>query len=118
MRPIASRPAESYSLPLRKLSDYSKALPRFKAVPQRRTWRCTDIGTRTITAMRIDSIEVVTSAPDRHQTRRTLSHSEAAAEGWFNGPPYAAAESVFDENDLGGCSLEPDDVAATAEHNQ
>jgi hypothetical protein len=33
---------------------------------------------------------------------RTLSGAEAAAEGWFRGPPYAVAESVFDENDIEG----------------
>jgi hypothetical protein len=40
--------------------------------------------------------------------RRILSRAEAEAEGWFNGPPYAVAESVFDEYDLEGCSLEPE----------
>jgi hypothetical protein len=66
-----------------------------------RQWRCTDVGTRTIVAMRIDSVEVGSSTPER---RRTLSGAEAEAEGWFNGPPYAVAESVFDENDIEGCS--------------
>ncbi len=41
-------------------------------------WRCTDVGTRVIVAIRLD-------APD---------------ESWYHGPPYAVAESVFDENDL------------------
>jgi hypothetical protein len=36
-----------------------------------------------------------------------LSRDEAEAEGWFNGPPYAVAESVFDEYDIEGCSPEP-----------
>ncbi len=70
-----------------------------------RQWRCTDIGTRTVIAMRIDSVDVESNVPD---LRRTLSRSEAEAEGWFNGPPYAVAEVVFDEYDLDGCSLEPD----------
>lgn len=46
-------------------------------------WRCTDVGTRTITAIRTDE------HPD------DLS--------WLNGPPYAQAEISFDENDMGGC---------------
>ena len=46
------------------------------------TWRCTDIGTRTIIAIKVS---------DRDDT------------SWFNGPPYAVAEMVFDEYDLGGC---------------
>ena len=77
-----------------------------------RMWRCTDIGTRVIVAIRIDSVEVGSTVPD---LRRTLSRGEAEAEGWFNGPPYAVAEVVFDEDDLQGCSLEPDpDDAAPA----
>jgi hypothetical protein len=73
-----------------------------------RQWRCTDIGTRVITAIRLDRVDVGSPAPER---RRTLGRVEAESEGWFNGPPYAVSESVFDENDMGGCSLEPDDEA-------
>ena len=46
-------------------------------------WRCTDIGTRTIVAIRLD-------APD---------------ESWYNGPPYAVVEYSFDEDDVGGCDM-------------
>jgi hypothetical protein len=70
-----------------------------------RPWRCTDIGTRTIIAIRIDRVEVESTEP---ASRQTLDHGAAAAEGWFNGPPYAVAESVFDEDDQEACSLEPD----------
>jgi hypothetical protein len=75
-----------------------------------RMWRCTDIGARTIIAIRVDSVEVGSNVPE---LRRTLSQSEAEAEGWFDGPPYAVLESVFDEDDLEGCSLapEPEDEA-------
>lgn len=45
-------------------------------------WRVTDIGTRTIIAIKLD-------------------HPED--ESWYNGPPYAVKETVFDENDFGGC---------------
>jgi hypothetical protein len=65
-----------------------------------RLWRCSDIGTRTIVAIRIDCVEVGGSPA----LRRTLSGAEAEAEGWFRGPPYAVVESVFDENDIEGCS--------------
>jgi len=47
-------------------------------------WRCTDIGTRVVVAICIED------------------HGDVS---WFNGPPYAVAESVFDENDMEGCSL-------------
>lgn len=48
------------------------------------TWRCTDIGTRTIIAIKVSD------------------HNDPS---WFNGPPYAVVEVVFDEDDLGGCWL-------------
>ncbi len=46
-------------------------------------WRCTDIGTRVITAIQLDQ-----SDPRN-----------------YNGPPYSIAEYVFDEYDIEGCSL-------------
>ena len=48
------------------------------------TWRCTDIGTRTICAI---------------QLNQTDSNN-------YKGPPYSIAEHVFDEYDLEGCSLD------------
>ena len=69
-------------------------------------WRCTDIGTRTIVAIRVDRVEV---GSNKTELRRSLSRSEAEAEGWFNGPPYAVAEFVFDEYDIDACMLQPDD---------
>ena len=69
-----------------------------------RQWRCTDIGLRTIIAIRIDRVEVGGNALERHHT---LSGADAEAEGWFKGPPYAVAESVFDENDIEGCAPGP-----------
>jgi hypothetical protein len=68
-------------------------------------WRCTDIGTRVIVAIRLNRVDVGSTAPEH---RRTLNQAEAEAEGWFNGPPYAVLESVFDENDIAGCSIDPD----------
>ena len=49
-------------------------------------WRCTDIGTRVVVAILLDK--------------------DAS---WYAGPPFAVAESVFDEYDLGGCSLDATD---------
>ncbi len=69
-------------------------------------WRCTDVGTRTIAAIRIDPLEVIRSE-NGVQTTHTLTMAEAEAEGWFNGPPYAAAEQVFDEYDFADCELTP-----------
>ena len=60
-------------------------------------WRCTDKGQRTIIAIRIDRVKIAGTV------RRVLLGDEAEAEGWFNGPPYAVLERVFDENDQQGC---------------
>lgn len=46
-----------------------------------REFRVTDIGTRTIIAVQI-------------------TEKEKADPSWLNGPPYAIAELVFDENDF------------------
>ncbi len=47
-------------------------------------WRITDVGTRVIVAIKIDEY--------KDQT-------------WYNGPPYAVAEVVFDEEDFEGVEL-------------
>lgn len=48
-------------------------------------WCCTDLGTRTIIAIKV---------------------SDRDDPSWLNGPPYAVAEMVFDEDDLEGCWIE------------
>jgi hypothetical protein len=80
-----------------------------------REWRCTDIGMRTIVAICLDETEIVRSwlDPALPETRRTLSRSDAEAEGWFNGPPYAVAESIFDEYDIHPCSFDPESNGET-----
>jgi hypothetical protein len=45
-------------------------------------WRCTDIGRRTVTAIKLNG-----------------DHDPS----WFSGPPYAVAEEVFDEDSIKGC---------------
>lgn len=66
-------------------------------------WRCTDIGTRTIVAIRIDPVEVTTFVKGSQEIQSRLSQSEAQLEGWSNGPPYAVAEHVFDEYNMEAC---------------
>lgn len=46
------------------------------------TWRCTDKGSRTILAIEVD--------PTRDPA-------------WYQGPPYAVEEVVFDERSMSGC---------------
>jgi len=70
-----------------------------------RRFRCTDIGSRVVIAIRVDGADIAMAENGRTETR-CLSGAEAQAQGWFSGPPYAVAECVFDENDLEACSLE------------
>ena len=50
-------------------------------------WRCTDIGTRVIVAIKVD----------QEDARN------------YNGPPYSIPETVFDEYDMEGCCIDRDD---------
>ena len=65
-------------------------------------WRCTDVGMRTIVAICLEDHEDA-FWKDGEEMKRTLTKEEAEADGWFNGPPYAVAEIVFDEDDMEGC---------------
>ena len=71
-----------------------------------RRWRCTDVGSRVVVAIRVDGVEA-RCVTDGVAVRTPLSGSDAEASGWFDGPPYAVAESVFDEDSLEACSLPP-----------
>jgi hypothetical protein len=69
-------------------------------------WRCTDVGTRIVTAISLEPHEVVEMilgrrASARSKTRRYLTDDPT----WFVGPPYAVVEQVFDEHSQEGCTL-------------
>ena len=72
-------------------------------------WRCTDIGTRTVCAIILGPVEILTTAAvklmDRHGIKQDshLTFEEAEKDGWFNGPPYAVLERVIDEYDMETC---------------
>ena len=51
-------------------------------------WRCTDVGARTVAAIRLDL---------------DLDHDPA----WYDGPPYAVVECVFDEDSIEDCEPAP-----------
>ena len=63
-------------------------------------WRCTDVGTRTVVAIRLDSMEVVEVKGGRREERTIDPRREP---GWLSGPPYVAAEQVFDWCDFPAC---------------
>jgi hypothetical protein len=50
-------------------------------------WRCTDVGQRTITAIKLD-----------------LDHDPSR----YNRPPYAVGEDIFDEDAIEDCSEAPE----------
>lgn len=67
-------------------------------------WRYTDIGSRVIVAICLEPHETVTSLPDEqhgslHREVRSISNDPT----WFDGPPYAVVETVFDGHDMEGC---------------
>ena len=73
-------------------------------------WRCTDTGTRVITAISLEPREMVEISVDpedksKRVERRFLSEDPRD----LNGPPYGVLESVFDENDIEACSVMRDD---------
>jgi len=55
-------------------------------------WRCTDVGTRTIAAIRLDRDD----------------------SNWYQGPPYIAEEVVFDEHEIERCDLSETDAITSA----
>jgi hypothetical protein len=65
-------------------------------------WRCTDIRTRTVVAIRINHAEVVNvTVRGGKPERETQSVVDPRRDrSWLNGPPYAFAETVFDEYDF------------------
>lgn len=73
-------------------------------------WRCTDIGTRVITAISLEPHEIVTISDDPNDPSKRIEHRQMTDDpSWLVGPPYKVAESVFDEYDIEGCSIEPED---------
>ena len=73
-------------------------------------WRCTDVGTRVIVAIALGQREMVRMAVDpddciKYSKTRYLSNDP----GDLIGPPYSVAESVFDEYDIEGCYVTPED---------
>lgn len=72
-------------------------------------WRCTDVGSRVIVAISLEPHEVVSLEVDPVNSnvrteRRYLSDDPS----WFEGPVFAVAEHVFDEDSLPACTLTED----------
>jgi hypothetical protein len=73
-------------------------------------WRCTDVGTRVITAICLEPREMVRSEPDpKDSTKRIQTKYISTDAHDLNGPPYGVVESVFDEYSIEGCTLEQEE---------
>ncbi len=64
-------------------------------------FRCTDIGTRVVVAVKLGPREVGRAEKVDGELRITKRIDDDPS--WLNGPPYAVEEVVFDENELLGC---------------
>ena len=64
-------------------------------------FRCTDIGTRVVVAVKLGPREV--GGPRRWMESLRITKRIDDDPSWLNGPPYAVEEVVFDENELLGC---------------
>ena len=64
-------------------------------------FRCTDIGTRVVVAVRLGPREIARAEKVDREVRITKRIDDDPC--WLNGPPYAVEELVFDENELLGC---------------
>jgi hypothetical protein len=64
-------------------------------------FRCTDIGTRVVVAVKLGPRDVSRAESVDGELRITKRIDDDPS--WLNGPPYAVEEVVFDENELVGC---------------
>ena len=65
------------------------------------SYRCTGVGTRTIVAVHLGPRVIVQQESVGDERRTTTVDVDDPS--WLNGPPYAVAEVVFDEDDMAGC---------------
>jgi hypothetical protein len=63
-------------------------------------FRCTDIGTRVIVAVKLGPREIGRAEKVAGELRITKRIEDDPS--WLNGPPYAVEELVFDEDELLG----------------
>jgi hypothetical protein len=64
-------------------------------------FRCTDVGTRVVVAVKLGPREIVTASNADGELRIMKGIDDAGS--WLDGPPYAVEELVFDSYDLPGC---------------
>jgi len=72
-------------------------------------WRCTDVGTRVITAISLEPRQMVRVQGGAHgdQTEERFVSNDPLD---LAGPPYMVAEHIFGEYDLDGCDATKDEI--------
>ena len=78
-------------------------------------FRCTDVGTRVVVAVKLGSRQVSRAESVEGELRITKRIDDDAS--WLNGPPYAVEEVVFDENELLGCFRSEAELLADGDDN-
>lgn len=70
-------------------------------------WRCTDVGTRVVTAICLEPREMVRGEVDPEDKSKRIQTKYVSTDPRdLNGPPYGVAENVFDDYDIEACSVE------------
>ena len=77
-------------------------------------FRCTDIGTRVVVAVKLGPRAVSRAESVDGEVRITERIDDDP--NWLNGPPYAVEEVVFDENEMLGCFRTKADLMADGGH--
>lgn len=75
-------------------------------------YRCTDVGTRTIVAVRLPRWPTTIVQHESVGDERRSTTVVVDDPSWLNGPPYAVVEVVFDEDDLADCYRTEADLRA------
>jgi hypothetical protein len=78
-------------------------------------FRCTDVGTRVVVAVKLGPREIGRAEKVDGALRITKRIDGEAS--WLNGPPYAVEEVVLDENELLGCFRTEAERLADGEDN-
>lgn len=98
---VTGKEAEKWraaSAPRMKLSDFKIGDSFWNETGE---WRCTDIGSRVVIAIKLGPREIVRMDRVDGELRETRYMDDDPS--WLNGPPYAVGEIVFDEYGLETC---------------
>jgi len=71
-------------------------------------WKCTDIGTRTITVICLSEVWVTRTRANTHVKERVRLEPSQIGPNRFDGPPYSVPELVFDERAFKSCVSDVD----------